>query len=114
MLAVSKLRFYLDEILPVAIAEQLQRPGVDAVTVRDLQAFGESDRQQLGRAIEMNRVMCSNDPHFIELAREGIEHCGIVISEQDVHHIGAWVEYLELMNAVYEAEEVVNHLEYLP
>ncbi|MCY3867319.1 MAG: DUF5615 family PIN-like protein [Chloroflexi bacterium] len=74
----SKLRFYLDENLPIAIAEQLQRRGIDAITVRDLTAFGESARQQLESATEMERVMCSSDPHFIELASEGIKHRGIV------------------------------------
>jgi len=62
----------------------------------------------------MNRVLCSNDPDFIELASEGIQHGGIVIGEQEVHHIGSWVEYLELMHAVYEVDEVINRLEFLP
>ncbi|MCY4021697.1 MAG: DUF5615 family PIN-like protein [Chloroflexi bacterium] len=112
-MAAGKLRFYLDEHLPVAIAEQLQRRGIDTITVRDLLAFGESDRQQLARAIEMDRVMCSNDPDFIELASQGIEHRGIVIGQQDVHHIGDWVEFLGLMHAVYRSTELINRLEFL-
>ena len=31
-----KVRFYLDENVQVAIAEQLKRRGIDAITVRDL------------------------------------------------------------------------------
>ncbi len=112
-MAADKLRFYLDENMQTAIAEQLQRRGIDAVTVRDLETFGESDRQQLDRAIAMARVMCSNDPHYIELATEGIEHHGIVMGQQDVHTIGDWVTFLELMHAVYRPDEVVNSLEFL-
>ncbi len=113
MLGAGKLRFYLDENLPIAIAEQLQRRGIDAITVRDLTAFGESDRQQLARATEMARVMCSSDPHFIELATEGIEHHGIVFGQQDAQTIGDWVNFLALMHAVYLPEEVSNRLEFL-
>ena len=61
----------------------------------------------------MDRVMCSNDPDFIELASEVIEHCGIVIGQQDVHHIGHWVQFLELMHAVYQPDEAIGRLEFL-
>ena len=61
----------------------------------------------------MDRVMCSNDPDFIELASEGNEHRGIVIGQQDVRHIGDWVQFLELMHAVYQSDEVINRLEFL-
>ena len=112
-MAAGNLRFYLDENLPTAIAEQLQRRGVDAITVRDLEAFGESDRQQLDRATEMVRVMCSNDPDFIELASEGTEHRGIIFGQQDAHTVGDWVKFLALMHAVYQPDEVTNRLEFL-
>ncbi|MCY4071025.1 MAG: hypothetical protein OXG60_06980 [Chloroflexi bacterium] len=61
----------------------------------------------------MDRVICSNDPDFIELASEGIEHRGIVIGQQDAHHIGDWVEFLGLMHAVCQPDEAINRLEFL-
>lgn len=61
----------------------------------------------------MERVMCSSDPHYIELASEGIAHQGIVFGQQDGHTIGDWVNYLALMHAVYQPGEVSNQLEFL-
>ena len=61
----------------------------------------------------MERIMCSCDPHFIELASEGIEHNGIVFGEQDMHSIGDWVRFLALMHAVYEPDEMSNQLQFL-
>ena len=86
----ASLRFYLDEQLDVEIARQLIRRGIDVLTVRDLRSFGESDLQQLDRAVEMGRVICTNDRHFIQLASTGKEHCGIVFGQQEKHFIGTW------------------------
>lgn len=56
-----KLRFYLDELMPVAIAEQLNRRGIDTITVRDLRLQGRSDAHQFNLANEMGRVLCTLD-----------------------------------------------------
>lgn len=37
----TKVRFFLDENMPVVIAEQLKRRGIEAVTVRDLGLLGD-------------------------------------------------------------------------
>ena len=113
-LPAENLRFYLDEQLDVEIARQLMRRGIDVLTVRDLQSFGESDTQQLNRAIRMGRVMWSNDRHFIQLASAGIEHCGIVFGQQDKHYIGTWVRHLERMHDEYGPDDLLNHVEFLP
>lgn len=36
------LRFYLDENVPVAVADQLRQRGITVVTVRDLALLGDS------------------------------------------------------------------------
>ena len=110
----ENLRFYLDEQLDVEIARQLARRGIDVLTVRDLRSFGESDLQQLNRAIQMGRVICTNDRHFIQLASAGIEHCGMVFGQQDKHFIGTWVRHLQRMHNDYRADDLVNHVEFLP
>lgn len=113
MLAVEKIRFYLDENLPVAIATQLKSRGIDVVTVRDLGLLGDSDENHLQRAAEMGRVLCTHDNDYIELASDEFEHAGIVFGQQELHYIGEWVKYLELMHAVYTPEEMKNRVEYL-
>ena len=112
-MAAKDLRFYLDENMPVEIAKQLQSRGIDVVTARDLDALGDSDKQHLQRATTMERVICTNDDDFLQLASEGIAHTGIVFGQQDVHYVGAWVNYLELMHAVYTPEDMQNVVEYV-
>ncbi len=60
------IRFYLDENVPVAVAAQLQRRGVDAVTVRDLGFLGDSDRNHLVRATSLGYVLCTNDADYVD------------------------------------------------
>lgn len=100
----ASLRFYFDENMPVVIALQLKRRGIEAVTVRDLGLLGDEDINHLKNAAELG---------YVRLATEGIEHAGIVFGQQDKHSIGDWVENLSLMHAVYSAEEMQNRLEYL-
>lgn len=107
------LRFYLDENVPVAIATQLNRRGIEAVTARDLKALGVSDQNHLQRAIVGRYVFCTHDADFVDMAVQGVEHTGIVFGQQHKHGIGDWVRHLELLHAVFEAEEMQNRIEYL-
>lgn len=109
----AKLRFYLDENIPVALAVQLQRRGIEAVTVRDLGLLGDSDRNHLKRAAMMGYVLCTNDADYLDIASSGFAHVGIVFGQQHRHTIGDWVRHLELMSALYEPGDMQNHIEYL-
>jgi hypothetical protein len=112
-LAAAGLRFYLDENLPVEIARQLQSRNIEVVTVRELGALGDSDENHLTRATQMGYVLCTYDTDYVALATQGVEHAGIVIGQPESHHIGEWVNWLELMHAVYTPEDLHNHVEYL-
>ena len=112
-MAAYTLRCYLDENLPFEIARQLQLRGIEAVTVRDLRRLGDSDPNHLRRATSMEMVLCTNDTDYIALATSGQQHTGIVIGQQDVHHIGACVRQRELMHSIYSPQDMRNHSEYL-
>jgi len=77
------------------IADQLKRRGIEAVTVRDLGLLGIADVNHLVRATGMGYVL------------------GIVLGQQKRHWIGEWVKGLEIMHAVYTAENMQNRVEYL-
>ena len=109
----GKLRFYLDENVPIEVARQLQAREIDVVTVRDLGLLGDEDVQHLQRASEMGRVLCTYDTDYVLLAAEGQAHSGIVLGQPELHCIGAWVKWLALMHAVYEPEDMQNRVEYL-
>jgi hypothetical protein len=108
-----KVRFYLDENVQIAIAEQLVRRGIEAVTVRNLGLLGDEDANHLERASRLGDVLCTHDVDYIELAASGVQHAGIVIGKQYKHTIGDWVSFLELIHGVYSAEEMRNLVEYL-
>jgi hypothetical protein len=109
----SDILYYLDENIPIVIAEQLKRKGIDVVTVRDIGRLGDSDENHLQRASEMGRVLCKHDQDFLRLAAEGINHKGIVFGIQDLHSIGDWVRGLELIHAILKPDDMENNVEYL-
>ena len=113
-MADQRLRFYLDELMPVAIAEQLNRKGIDAIAVKDLGFQGKSDEYQLQLANEMQRVLCTMDDDYIQLFIDGKDHWGIVFaSRKDRKSIGTWVRFLVWMHGAYTPEDMRNHVEYL-
>jgi predicted nuclease of predicted toxin-antitoxin system len=109
----AKLRSYLDENVPLGVAHQLRTRGIEVVAARDLGLLGVSDAEHLAHATRMGYVLCTYDTDFIELVRNGFEHAGIVLGQPEDHHIGEWIRWLELMHAVYEADELLNVVEYV-
>lgn len=103
----------MDENLTPKIAVQLQRRGIDIITVHDLNLTGDSDENHLRHATEMGRVLVTSDTDFLVMAADGIEHAGIVFGVQDDNSIGDWVNGLELICAVYRPDDMKNHVEYL-
>ena len=59
--------------MPVELAVQLRRRGIDAITVRDLDKLGDDDLIHLRRAAEQERVLCTYDKDYIRLAKQGID-----------------------------------------
>jgi hypothetical protein len=109
----ADIRFYLDENVQVVVADQLRLRGIEVTTARDLNTLTDSDVNHLARATEMGYVLCTYDEDFLELAASGVEHAGIVKGVQLKHSIGDWVKALVLIHAVYSADDMTNHVEYL-
>jgi len=110
---MAAIRFYLDENVPVVIAEQLERRHIKAFTVRDLGNLGDGDESHLTRATAMGCVLCTHDADFIVLATRGVAHAGIVFGQQEKHSIGDWVRVLSRLHATYQAEDCLNRLQFL-
>ena len=109
-----RLQFYLDELMPVAIAEQLNHRGIDTITVGKLQLKGYSDSHHYQLAREMGRVLCTLDDDYFDLIKESPGHCGIVFgSRKDRRDIGTWVRFLIWMHETYTPQDMHNRVEYL-
>lgn len=85
---MAEVRFYLDENVQLAVAEQLVRHGIEVITVRTLELLGDEDMSHLVRATQMGYVLCTHDYDFVYLASTGIEHSGLIIGHQDKHNWG--------------------------
>ncbi|MCY4017950.1 MAG: DUF5615 family PIN-like protein [Chloroflexi bacterium] len=112
-MAEEKLRFFLDENMPVELANQLNQRGIDTLTVRDIERLSENDPTLLTVATADGRVLCTHDQDYVEIAKTGVEHAGIVIVPGEYEDIGVMVNYFRLLHGVYGVEEMLNRVEYL-
>lgn len=110
---MSDLRFYMDENVPTAVAEQLVRHGIDAVSVKNLAALGDSDINHLRRATEMGRMLCTYDADFIRIAAQELNLSGIAFAQQYQTNVGSWVKALRALHARMTAEEAVGQVVFL-
>src|SRR5690242_19747706 len=105
------LRYYFDEHVKSAIAEQLQQRGIDVLTA---QAAGRAglqipDADQLAFAASLGRVLVSEDRDFTRLAYTQLPHAGVVVLQRQVS-IGEYVGFLETLALATEADDMRNAL----
>ena len=99
--------------MPVELAAQLRQRGIDAVTVRDSGLLGDDDPSHLRRAAEQGRILCTYDKDYTRLAKQGIEHKGIVFIPGKYRGIGVLVKRLEWIYLTYTRDDMKNKVEYL-
>ena len=78
------MKLYLDEDVPVAIAEALRRAKVDVLTTEEAGNKQSSDTAQLAFAAKAGRcVVTRNVKEFVELAQRAVQqqrpHAGIIL-----------------------------------
>jgi hypothetical protein len=88
------------------------------MTAQEDEAHQLSDAALLDRALEMGRILFSQDDDLVREAtfrqRTGKRFLGVVYAHQLNVTIGQCVEDLELIGRVSEPEEWINRVEYLP
>jgi len=107
----NSARFLLDEHVHKAVASELRKSGVDAITVAEAGHRGFSDVAHLEWAIGANRIIVTQDSDFVALHRAQAVHAGIVYFSERAT-IGRFVNELLLIYEVYSAEEMVGRLEF--
>ncbi|HAJ61485.1 MAG TPA: hypothetical protein DCP31_21365 [Cyanobacteria bacterium UBA8543] len=109
---------YMDEHVHKAITEGLRQRGVDVLTVQEDDRRNTPDDILLDRAMELGRVMFSQDRDLlIEAQRrqvEGIVFVGVIYAHQVLVTIGICVRDLELIAKATDLEDYANRVEYLP
>jgi hypothetical protein len=108
-----ELRFHLDENVPHAIANGLQRRGINVTTTKEAGLLGASDEEHLAYAHADNRVIFSCDDDFLSLASRGIVHSGIAFCHPKARTIGQIVNGLVALWRAKTAEEMRGQIHFL-
>lgn len=107
------LRFQLDEHISNALAQQLERHGVDVVTAEKSGLLNTPDAVILEHAKQNDRVVVTFDADYVLLHRRGVHPAGIAYFPRAPLDVGVLVEALLLLDAVFESAEFVDWLEYM-
>lgn len=112
------IALYMDEHIPKAITLGLRQRGVDVLTVQDDGFTNTPDPIILDHATQLKRVMFSQDDDFLKEAHkrqsEGIYFSGVIYVHQYNISIGDCVRDLELIAKIYEPEDCINRVQYIP
>jgi uncharacterized protein with PIN domain len=112
------LIFYMDEHVHRSITGGLRLRGVDVLTVQEDGRSGLDDPQVLNRAIELGRILFSQDDDLLAEARlrqtAGISFPGLVYAHQLRTTIGECVRDLELIAKALPLEEIADQIFFLP
>ncbi len=102
----------MDEHVPSAVTAGLRARGVDVLTAQEAGRVSVEDEVHLALATSLGRALVSRDADFARLHACGISHTGIVYMPYPMS-VGESIRRLLLVYEVLDAEEMVNHLEYL-
>ena len=109
---------YLDVHVPIAIADQLRRQGVDVTTAQDDDATLLTDPELLARSTALGRLLFTQDIRFKALAeewqREGRPFAGLVFGHQLHGSIGQYVRDLTLIAQATDPSDWQGQVEQLP
>lgn len=110
----THIRVYTDESVPVAIAEGLQRRGVDAWSARDAGNLGLSDEEQLEYASREETAIFTHDDDFLVMVKKvQRDHFGVIYAHQQDLSIGECIRRLKALTQTKVRDELKNGIEFL-
>lgn len=112
------IRLYMDVHIPLAITEGLRRRGIDVLTAQQDGADRLEDDLLLQRATRLDRALFSQDEDLLAIAAacqaKNVDFSGLIYAHQLGPGIGEIVEDLEILCTCTEAQEICNHIIFLP
>jgi len=109
----DRIRYLLDENVPLAVADALRRRKIEVLTAGDAGLRGAPDTEYLELSFTGGRVLVTHDSDFVRMHRAGQPHAGIVYGEQGTRTIGQIVSVLITIHDILEPREMVGRLEFL-
>jgi len=114
---MGEIRIYTDESVDVAIAQGLQRRGIEAFSARDCDKLGLTDEEQLIFAREEKATIFTHDTDFLRIASqwsdEGTTYYGVIYCHITAYGIGDCIRNLKILGTVLTSEDLINHIEFL-
>ena len=107
------LRFHLDEHIDTAIAEGLERRGIDVTTTAEAGLRGAADEEHIVFALPEGRVIVTKDPDFLRLHKAGVSHAGIAFTQHGLRSLGKLLRALILLNDCLEPGDMLNRVEFV-
>ena len=108
----ERIKFYLDEQAPRAVALGLRQRGADVLTAQEAGMRGATDEQQVAFASQEHRVIFTQDADFLRIHAQGHPHAGIAYASQTLP-IGTIIRGLMLIYDVLELEDMTGHVEFI-
>ena len=102
------IALYMDENIPEAITNGLRMRNVDVITTQEDGLSGKSDIIILDRASELNRILVTNDKHFLQESsrrmRRNIHFYGIIYVDKSKYLSNReYIDDLELIAKVSDS-----------
>jgi len=114
---MGEIRIYTDESVDVAIAQGLQRRGVEEFSARDREKLGLTDEEQLTFASQEVATIFTHDTDFLRIAArwsdEGRTHNGVIYCHITAYGIGDCIRNLKILATVLTSEDMIDHIEFL-
>jgi len=111
-----RIKFYLDEDVPLSFGEALKTRGVDALSTQEAGNKGFTDLEQMLFTVEHGRVIITHNKkdfmllhkHYLEMKKH---HHGIILTDQQP--IGILLKRVMKLWFAVNSEEMINRLEFL-
>jgi predicted nuclease of predicted toxin-antitoxin system len=107
----------MDEHVHRAITNALKLRNVDVLTVQEDCRTGAADQIILDPAIELERVIFTQDDDFLTIAnyfqQQGIYFTGVIYAHQQSVTVGDCVRDLEIIAKAAEKKDLANQVQYL-
>lgn len=108
----------MDVHIPRPVTRGLRRRGVEVLTAQEDGTARWEDPDLLNRALELNRVLFSQDEDLLAEAalrqREGRRFAGVAYAPQLALSIGQFIDELELIAKAGEPADFADRVTYLP
>jgi predicted nuclease of predicted toxin-antitoxin system len=111
------ITLYLDENIPVLLANLLKAKGFNAISARDAGMLNKSDLQHLeyaanNRLTLLTHNRCDFETLHSAYVSKGLNHYGIIIARQRGNVYELLSRLLKILNSV-TADEIVNLIRYI-